>query len=49
MLFLHSYTQKSIILGKFNLGHSPFLFPHLHSILLTTENKLDIENDRMLE
>ena len=49
MPFLYSYTQKSIILTKFHLGHSLFLFPHLHSILLTTENKVDLENDRMLK
>ena len=35
--------------GKFHLGHSLLLYPHLHFILLSTKNKLNLENDRMLE
>ena len=39
MLFLHSYTQKSIISRKnFTLA-----------IDFTTKNKLNLENDRMVE
>ena len=49
MLFLHNYTQKSIILRKIHFGRSLLLFPHLHFVSLTTKNKLNLENDRMLE
>ena len=35
--------------GKFHLGHSLLLFPHLHFISLITKNKLNLENDRMVE
>ena len=50
MPFLHSYTQKSIISREiFRLGHSLLLFPNLHSISLITKNKINLENDRILE
>ena len=46
MPFLYNYTQ---FLGKFHFGRSLLLFPHLHSVSLTTKDKLNLENDKMLE
>ena len=49
MPFLYSYTQRVLVRGKFDLGHSLLLFPYLHFISLTNKNKLNLENDRMVE
>ena len=35
--------------GKVHLGHNLLLFPHLHFISLSAKNKLNLENDGMLE
>ena len=41
---------KGVLLRvKFHLVHSLLMFPHLHFISLTTKNKLNLVNDRMLE
>ena len=41
--------KKVLFRGKLHLGHSILLFPHLHFNSLTTKNKFNLENDRMLE
>ena len=41
--------KRVLFQEKFHLGHSLLLFPHLHFISLTTKNKLNLENHRMVE
>ena len=41
--------KKVLFRRKFHLGHSLLLLPHLHFILLTSKNKLNLQNDRMLK
>ena len=41
--------KRVLFRGKFYLGQSHLLFPNLHFISLTTKNKLNLENDRILE
>ena len=49
MLLFHNYTQFSIISRKISNCHSLLLFAHLHFISLNSKNKLNLENNRMLE
>ena len=41
--------KRVLFRRKFHPGHSLLLFPHSHSILLTTKNKLNLQNYRILE
>ena len=41
--------KRVLFRGIFYLGQSLLLFPNLHFISLTTKNKLNLENDRILE
>ena len=41
--------KRVLFRGKFHLAHSLLLFPHLRFVSLTTKNKLNVENDRILE
>ena len=49
MPFLHNCTPKCIISRKSSPCPSDLVFPHLRFVSPTTKNKLNLENDRMLE
>ena len=49
MSFYIIIPKRVLFRKNIHLGHSLLLFSHLHLISLTTQNKLNLENDRILE
>ena len=44
-----SILKRVLFKGKFHLGHRFLIFPNLYFISLTTKNKLNLQNNWMLE